>query len=145
MQDLLQLGGTPGKQFPESPFGWLSRAPETVKAYEADPLCGFVFTLSGYGDLMEVMERVSSRRWAERVPKELPVYLFSGTEDPVGANGEGVRTVAGWLVEAGVHPVKMKLYPGGRHEMLNETNRDEVWADLLAWLERRVKKLEGVE
>ena len=140
----LVFGGM-GKQFPESPFAWLSRDTEAVAAYEADPLCGFIFTLSAYGDLMTLLDRVNRREWAERVPRGLAVYLFSGAEDPVGANGEGVRTVAKWLAEAGVRPVKMKLYPGGRHEMLNETNRGEVWGDLLAWLESRGKKLAAME
>ena len=63
------------------------------------------------------------------------MLFFSGDRDPVGANGAGVRKVAGWFCRAGVKDLTVKLYPGGRHEMLNETNRDEVYADVLEWIE----------
>ena len=69
---------------------------------------------------------------------DTPVYLFSGDQDPVGAMGEGVRKVYGFFQDAGVKDVTMKLYPGGRHEMLNEINRDEVYQDVLSWLEGRM-------
>lgn len=102
-------------------------------------MCGFVFTLSGYADLMKLISRVSGEKWARRVPVELPVYLFSGSCDPVGGMGKGVREVTGLLQQSGLQHLKMKLYPEGRHEMLNELCRQEVYADILEWLDRRKK------
>ena len=127
--------------FPEepSPFAWLSRDAAEVAKYEADPMCGFVFTLSGYADLMKLISRVSGEKWARRVPVELPVYLFSGSCDPVGGMGKGVREVTGLLQQSDLQHLKMKLYPEGRHEMLNELCRQEVYADILEWLGRRKK------
>lgn len=66
---------------------------------------------------------------------DTPVYFFAGDKDPVGASGKGVKKVAGWFKEAGVKDVTVKLYPEGRHEMLNEINKDQVYQDVLAWLE----------
>ena len=70
--------------------------------------------------------------------KDTPVYFLSGDRDPVGAMGKGVEKVAGLFRDAGCTDVTVKLYPGGRHEMFNETNKDEVLADLLAWLESKL-------
>lgn len=133
---LNKLGfGAYNKQFsPErTPFDWLSRNNESVDRYVEDPLCGFVFTSCGFYDLFTGLSEISSRTWAERVPNR-PILLFSGDQDPVGANGKGVRQVNRWLLATN-HTVCMKLYPGGRHEMLNEINRDEVYRDVLLFLE----------
>lgn len=111
---------------------WLSRDGAQVDAYEADPLSGFVFTAEAMSDLFEGLTEISSEAWAAKVP-DVPILMFSGDKDPVGANGEGVRQVAGWL-EATGHRVTLKLYPEGRHEMLNEINRQEVYEDVLAFI-----------
>ena len=133
---LNKLGfGSYNKQFkPErTPFDWLSRNNESVDRYVADPLCGFTFTSCAFYDLFCGLSEISSKAWAERVPKK-PIFLFSGDSDPVGNNGKGVKQVAKWLQATG-HDVCTKLYPGGRHEMLNEINRDEVYRDVLLFLE----------
>lgn len=122
-----------------SPYAWLSRDRAQVAKYEQDPLCGFVFTLSGYADLMTLIARVSGEKWARRVPVDLPVYLFSGSCDPVGGMGKGVREVTGLLQQAGLRHLKMKLYPDGRHEMLNELCAGQVQEDILGWLTRQNK------
>lgn len=114
-------------------FDWLSRNNESVDRYVADPLCGFVFTGYGFYDLFTGLTEISNRNWAQRVPKK-PVFLLSGAADPVGANGKGVKQTAGWLKESG-HEVCLKLYPEGRHEMLNEINKDEVYRDILLFME----------
>ena len=95
--------------------------------------------MAGYADLMKLISRVSGEKWARRVPVELPVYLFSGSCDPVGGMGKGVREVTGLLQQSGLQHLKMKLYPEGRHEMLKELCRQEVYADILEWLGRRKK------
>ena len=100
----------------------------------ADPYCGFLFTASGYRDMFRGLERLRKLDELKKIPKGLPVYLFSGDKDPVGNQGAGVNKVAEELRQAGLRDVSVKLYPGGRHEMFNETNAQEVYADLLAWL-----------
>lgn len=128
--------GAYNKRFKEEndPLSWLTRDKSVRDAYRADPWCTFPFTAAGYDTLFSLLGGVSRRDWAEKVPKTLPVLLFSGEEDPVGNYGKGVRAVYERLKAAGVNAT-LKLYAGGRHEMHNEINRDEVFADLLAFLE----------
>lgn len=116
-----------------SPFSWLTRDAVVQKAYAGDPYCNFDFTAAGYDTLFSLLGEVSRKDWAGNVPKKLPILLFAGTDDPVGDYGKGVREVYRRLHAAGAD-VTLKLYEGGRHEMHNETNCDEVFADLLAFL-----------
>lgn len=125
---------------PRTAFDWLSRDPESVDRYLADPECGFVFTVNGFSALFELISRLYSRENLSRIPKELPVYMVSGTADPVGGYGRGVNRACDSLRKAGLREITLKLYEGGRHELLNETNRDEVMRDILAWTESTVLK-----
>lgn len=111
---------------------WLSRDEAMVDKYVADPLCGFPFTSSAMLDLFNGLTEIGSREWAQRVP-DRPILLMSGAKDPVGGNGKGVKQVFGWLNQTG-HKTECKLYEGGRHEMLNETNREEVYNDVLLFI-----------
>lgn len=111
---------------------WLSRDDAMVDAYVADPLCGFPFTSYGMRDLFDGLAEISNGAWASRVPA-CPILLMSGAMDPVGNKGKGVRQVFGWLEKTG-HNAECKLYEGGRHEMLNEINRDEVFNDVLLFI-----------
>lgn len=120
---------------PVTPYDWISRDKEIVAAYANDPKCTFQFTVSAFHELMATLRTVSRPEWAGKIRRDLPIYIFSGDADPVGDYGKGVRTVYGRLKEAGVADLTLKLYPGGRHEMLNETNRAEVYEDVLAWCE----------
>ncbi len=132
--------GAYGKYFKEEKdsASWLSRDEAVREAYRADPFCSYRFTLGGYDTLFSLIGEVSSRKWANGVRKDLPVLLLSGDMDPVGNYGKGVRTVYDRMKGAGCD-VRMKLYEDGRHEMHNEINRDEVFADLVAYLEEIVK------
>ena len=121
---------------PRTDFDWLTRDAAEVDRYIADPLCGFTFTAGGYRDLFAGLKRLYPAKLAA-MDKDVPVLLFSGDKDPVGASGEGVRKVAAELTAAGVKDVTLKLYPDARHETLNETNREEVVGDLIAWLESK--------
>lgn len=112
-------------------FDWLSVNTENVDRYIADEMCGFSFTLSGFRDLFKVLAAVSKKDWAEKIRKDLPVFLVSGAEDPVGSYGEGVKQVQNMLNEAGVSKNELKLYDGMRHEILNEDGRETVYADIL--------------
>jgi alpha-beta hydrolase superfamily lysophospholipase len=116
-----------------TPFDWLSRDEAEVDKYVDDPACGFVFTAAGFRDLFDGLGEVSGPQWARRVPKR-PILLIAGDADPVGANGKGVKQVEAWLVQSG-HRVKCILYPGARHELLNETNREQVSDDVRLFIE----------
>lgn len=117
---------------------WLTSDNNIVDAYEKDPLCGFAFTAEAMLDLFGVMGAVTGTQWAVQVP-DVPIYIIFGTQDPVGANGKGVRQVADWLEKTGHRHVTLKAYEGGRHEMLNEGNKKEVYHDVLGFLESNLK------
>ena len=112
---------------------WLTRDKAVRDRYEHDPFCHFVFTAAGYDTLFSLLGAVSDKAWAHSVPKELPILLFSGDADPVGNYGKGVSAVHERLLAAGCNST-LKLYPDGRHEMHNETNKDEVFCDLIDFL-----------
>ena len=126
---------------PRTPFDWLSRDPAAVDKYIADPLCGFVAKVSLYRDMMEGIKFLTTQKNADRMNKEAPVYFMSGAEDPVGDYGEGVERAYRSFCDAGLHDVFRRLYPGGRHEMLNEINKEQVMADILAWLNEKLDKI----
>ena len=115
-------------------FSWLTRDESVRATYADDPFCTFVFTTAGYDTLFSLLGEVSDKKWARAVPKELPLLLFAGDMDPVGNYGKGVRAVYDRLVKEGCN-AQLQLYEGGRHEMHNETNKDEVFADLVRYLE----------
>lgn len=117
-----------------SPSVWLSRDPAVWAAYDADPKCTFSFTVSAYHDMLTVHTHVNRPAWARSLRKDLPIYIYSGDQDPVGNWGKGVQTVYDRLRAAGMEDVSLTLYPGGRHEMHNEINRDEVLSNLLDWI-----------
>jgi len=130
--------GAYGKSFApaRTSFDWLSRDPGQVDAYIADPACGFPLTATGYRDVFAGLGEIQAKGWSAGVPAGLPVLLVSGERDPVGGMGKGVRWVEKALRDAGVRDVTCTLYPEARHELLNETNRERVYADLLVWLSR---------
>jgi alpha-beta hydrolase superfamily lysophospholipase len=115
-------------------FDWLSRDDAEVDAYVADEQCGFVCTSGFFVDLLTGVAAINDSRNVARVRRDLPVLLLSGDKDPVGAKGSGPRQVAEQFRTAGLTDVTCTLYPGARHEIFNETNRDEVTSDLVAWL-----------
>lgn len=116
-----------------SDIDWLSRNAENREKYAADELCGFTFTLSAYRDVFALASECSARVWASLVPHGLPVLFISGALDPVGMSGKGVIAASDNLVRAGNEPTVI-LYPGDRHEILNEDDKDKVYNDVLSWL-----------
>jgi alpha-beta hydrolase superfamily lysophospholipase len=116
-------------------FDWLSRDPKEVDKYIADPLCGFDATVQAWIDLFGELLRIASPDHQKRIPKQLPIYVFSGTLDPVGDAGKGTFRLLKQYEKAGLERVTSRLYAGARHELFNETNRDEVTADLVRWLD----------
>lgn len=119
---------------------WLSRDEAQVDRYIADPYCGFPFTGGGYRAFFRGLYRLCDLRRLEALPKDLPILLISGDQDPVGSQGAGVKAVAKQYQDAGLKDITLKLYPGARHEIFNEVNRAEAMADLLAWLLRPATK-----
>ena len=132
--------GAYNKKFAPNRTGadWISRDEKIVDAYVADPLCSFVPTAGMNHDMMGGLQFIAKKENLAKMDRDTPVYFFSGDQDPVGGMGEGVKKVFGFFQSAGVKDLTMKLYPGGRHEMLNELNRAEVYADVLAWLEKHL-------
>ncbi len=120
---------------PATPVDWLSRDPAVCARYCRDSFCTFKFTVSAYYELFDMVDRCNRPQWYASMPKDLPILIFSGGKDPVGANGDGPCEVYKGLLAAGAARTQLKLYPGGRHEMLNELNKDEVYGDILAWME----------
>ena len=117
----------------EGEGAWLTRDGSMVADRVGNPKNDFVFTLSGYYDLFTMLGECNSKKWFKSFPKQLRTLVVSGAEDPVGGFGKGVRYVYDNLKKNGAS-VELKLYEGARHELFNETNRDEVFADLVAWL-----------
>jgi alpha-beta hydrolase superfamily lysophospholipase len=124
-----------------TPVDWLSRDAAEVDKYVADPFCGFVCSLGFYGDLLSCLRSLYGKANAfAAVPKGLPIYILSGAEDPVGGANGFVPLLAGKFKAAGLENVETRLYPGARHEILNETNKDEVLKDIKDWLESAFAK-----
>lgn len=123
---------------------WLSRDEEQVGKYAADPLCGFLFTAGGYRDMFRGLNRLTRTEDLKKIPTNLPVLFISGKNDPVGAMGQGVSRVFGDYQKAGLSDVRLNLYPDARHELFNELNRQEVYQDLITWLDENKDKQTGV-
>ena len=117
---------------------WLSRDPDEVDKYVADPDCGWQGSVQMWIDVLDAIPQITADAAQARIRKNLPVYIFAGDKDPVGEMGKSVRSLADDYRRHGITDVTCKLYAGARHETINETNRDEVTADLMAWLEQRV-------
>lgn len=132
--------GAYNKPFQPSRTGadWLSRDEAMVDADLGDPLCTFKPTVSMFRDMMGGLQYIARPANLKKMDPGTPVYFFSGDRDPVGSMGKGVEKVAGMFRRAGCRDVTVRLYPGGRHEMLNEINRGEVMEDLLSWLEKKI-------
>jgi len=118
-------------------YDWLSRDPVEVDKYVADPLCGFEGQVVRNGMDRTDPRRVDPERLA-RIRADLPVLVVVGDADPVHTGLAGVRLLERLWREAGVRRIDTFIYPGGRHEMLNEINRDAVTADIVAWLARQL-------
>ena len=132
--DNMAFGGY-NKRFGEDahPKAWLTKDAGVRDAYMADPFCTFPFTISAMGDLIRLTKNANRGAWFKSLPKDLPILLVSGHDDPVGDFGKGVETVCAKLQKAG-HPVTCRLYSGYRHEILNDACHDRVVADILDFL-----------
>ncbi len=138
--DRLSLGGYNKKFKPNrTTADWISRDEAVVDTYLKDPLCSFKPTAGMFHDMMDGLQYIAAPRSLRQMDKNTPIYIFSGDQDPVGGMGKGVKKVHGYFKAQGVKDLELKLYPGGRHEMFNELNRDEVKEDLVAWLDKHLE------
>ncbi len=108
---------------------WLTKDPSIREKYASDDFCTFKFTVSAMHDLIKLNSVCNSKKWADDLPKDMPVLMVSGADDPVGDYGNGVKKVYERLLKAGVN-VRLRLYENCRHEVLNDTCRDEVIAEI---------------
>ena len=115
---------------------WITSDREQLDAYVSDPLCSFMFTVNAYYNVFSGMIGMQRKESVYMIPKGLPILFMSGAEDPVGDFGKGVRKIYEKYRAAGIRDVTLRLYTGDRHEILNETDRDQVYADLLEWFEK---------
>jgi alpha-beta hydrolase superfamily lysophospholipase len=115
-------------------FDWISRDENEVDKYINDPLCGFIVTTQLWIDLLQGLGTMALESTRTRVPNTLPILLITGGDDPVTQKGKTVDELKLAYEKAGVKNVTAKKYEGGRHESLNEINRDEITADIITWL-----------
>ncbi|MBQ9990984.1 MAG: alpha/beta hydrolase [Lachnospiraceae bacterium] len=115
---------------------WLTRDTAIVDTYLADKRCTFLFTLNAFHEMFLGISRLYSRNNLKKMPSALPVLFISGTEDPVGDYTRGVHRAADSFLRAGMKQVEVKFYEGDRHEVLNELDRLQVYADLARWMEQ---------
>lgn len=118
---------------------WLTKDTEIVKKYYTDPYCTSKFTMNGYKGMLEAVQFADTFANIQKMDPGIPVYLVSGALDPVGDMGKGVKKVFELFGKAGIRDVSMHLFDGDRHEILNETDREEVvYPDIFAWIEKHL-------
>lgn len=118
-------------------FDWLSRDEETVDKYIEDPLCGQLCSSGFYRDLTRLLSNIHRNKAMAKIERNLPLYVFSGSADPVGGMGASTTALVNAYRNLGIKDLEFVLYPGARHETLNETNREEVFENLLSWINKR--------
>lgn len=119
---------------------WLTKDEEIVNWYSAEPKCTFVFTVNGYQNLFGVLSDIIKKDNLDKMPKDLPVLFVSGEDDPVGSFTKGVNKAYQSFIDAGMKNVKIKFYPGDRHEILNELDKETVMTDLSDFIVKNVDK-----
>lgn len=134
MLDKITFGSFNKKTDKKTSFDWLTRDSAIVQKYIDDDYCGFLFTVKGMNDLVNLNVWANSAECYNTVKKDLPILLVAGAEDPVGAYSKGINEVADKMKASGHTNVTVKLFPGCRHEVLNETNRQEVYEGIDAFL-----------
>lgn len=132
--------GAFNKKFEPSETGkdWVCSDQKKLTEYVNDPLCSFVFTISGYYQMFEGMKVLTRKSAVDMIPKDLPILFVAGKDDPVGNFGKGVNRVYRSYKAIGIKDVSIKLYVGDRHEILNETDREQVYEDLYRWIKKRM-------
>lgn len=125
-------------EHPRTPYDWLTRDAKIVDAYAAHPLCGFTASCGLLREMMKGIYYIEQPKHLALMRKELPVLFIAGGDDPVGSYGKGVRRTAEEFRKAGMQNVTVNIYPLGRHEILNEINREDVYTDVSKWISQNV-------
>lgn len=118
---------------------WITSDVSHRRKYVEDPLCSFMFTIAAYYQMFEGMKTLVEKDSVHKIPKDLPVFFVAGADDPVGNFGKNVRKVYEKYKAAGIKALDIRLYQGDRHEILNETDRGQVYLDLYEWIEDKLK------
>lgn len=121
---------------PKTPFDWLTSNTEEIEKYMTDPYCGFIPSYQFFVDLTDGLLSIDSKKQNNQIRKDLPIFLISGTEDPVGSYGKGVFDVAKGFETVKIKDVTVHLFEQMRHELLNERNKELVYNVILRWLEK---------
>ncbi|EQH23313.1 alpha/beta hydrolase [Clostridioides difficile] len=137
----LIFGGEIIRRNEKTKFDWLSRDKEQVEKYINDPFCGVVCSCGFFYDLVQGLKEIEDKENLKEVPLDIPIYIISGDKDPIGKNGKGVLRLRDRYIKLGVKDVTCKLYKDGRHELLNEINREEVFEDIICWLNNKIEIL----
>nr|MBQ8245307.1 lysophospholipase [Oscillospiraceae bacterium] len=124
-------------EHPRTNYDWLTRDAKIVDAYIAHPLCGFTASCGLLREMMKGIYYIQKPENLAQMKKDLPVFFIAGGDDPVGSYGKGVHQAAEAFRKAGMTDVSVRIYPMGRHEILNEINREDVFADIVKWIEKR--------
>lgn len=139
MMNQLTFGSYNKKFHPQTTGSeWLTRDEEELQKYLNNPYCGTIFPTSFYYEFLGSLQYIEDKNNFHKIPVDFPILILSGDQDPVGDFGKGVKKLYQRYKNQGVNDLTMKLYEGARHELLNETNRDEVTADILKWLEAHI-------
>ena len=117
---------------------WVTSDQQQLEIYVKDPLCSFTFTVNAYYNMMKGMRKIRRKEAVFMIPKNLPILLAAGIDDPVGGFGKGVRKIYNTYKKAGIKDVTLQLYPDARHELLNEEIKERVYQDLYDWLQKRL-------
>lgn len=121
---------------PRTETDWLTRDEKVIDAYNRNKFCTYTFTVNGYRTLFELLEEIQEKKHIKKTPKQLPILLISGKEDPVGNYGVGVETVYKLYQREGLTDIEKKLYEKDRHELTNELDKETVFADIKEWIMR---------
>ena len=136
LQSMIFGGYNKKVEHPRTTFDWLTRDAAIVDAYAAHPLCGFTASAGLLREMLKGIHYIEQKRNLEAMDKNLPVFFVAGGDDPVGSYGKGVATCADAFRKAGMVDVSQRIYPLCRHEILNEINREAIFADILHWIEK---------
>lgn len=117
---------------------WLTKDKDIVNTYNKEPRCTFKFTLNGYYNLFDTIHYINQPENIQRIPKNLPLFLIAGEEDPVGNYGGGVKSAYETYEKAGIEDITWKLYPTDRHEILNELDKEKIYEDIYGWIKVRM-------
>lgn len=144
INDLI-FGGESIRKNKNTKFDWLSRDKEQVEKYINDPFCGVVCTCGFFYDLVQGLKEIEDKENLKKIPLDIPIYIISGDKDPIGKNGKGVLRLRDRYINLGVKDVTCKLYKDGRHELLNEINKEEVFEDIICWLNEKIGILQSIK